>query len=198
LKGNTGIRNTRSISLIRTLIALSNADPDRVGVVPWSTHVIDFHGGLTQADVKREIDSCMPDNPDNDSSLVFLDEVNTSAAGGYALNFALDATLVGKSFAFVAAVNQLEKMDSITVQLIRSGIPQKLPEQISRIRVSATPQSSKVGISVLKTTNRSKYAYNVIECPAPVTNFIICVERRSTFGAAPANCLHDLLTKDEE
>jgi hypothetical protein len=35
LEGNTGIRKTRSISLIRTLIALSNADPDRVGVVPW-------------------------------------------------------------------------------------------------------------------------------------------------------------------
>jgi hypothetical protein len=78
----------------------------------------------------------------------------------------------------VAAVNQLEKMDSITVQLIRIGIPQKLPEQISGIRVCAAPQSSKVGISVLQTTNRSKYAYNVLEGPAPVPNFIIWVERR--------------------
>jgi hypothetical protein len=194
LEGNTGIGKTRSITLIQTLIRISNTVTSDFPPVPWSTHTIDFHGGLTQADVKRRLDSCIPANPDHCSSLVFLDEVNTSAAGGYALNCALDPGFATQGRVFVAAVNKLEKMDPISLQLIRSGIPQKLPQQISGIRVCGAPMSGTGAVGVLKTTDRSEYAYNVLECPAPIKNFVISVEPRPI---SPSDPLQAFLTADE-
>jgi hypothetical protein len=167
LQGNTGIGKTRSITLIRSLLRLSNSG--------WIDCVIDFHGGVTQADVRRQLTFS---EGERSSVLIFLDEVNTSPAGGYALTLALVKSFSDCRFAFVAAINQVEEMAPVAQQLIRCGIPQKLQQQVSGIRLcEERGQANSSGR--LNWVDRSKFAYNALGCPTPVKSFIITVEPSS-------------------
>jgi hypothetical protein len=158
LKGETGIGKTMTINLIASLTE------------EWLYEKIDLHGAITQEWVEERFRQSF--GTDTSPRIILLDELNTTVACSYVVNYVLNRQF--DNVLFVACINELVKVDPLSRQLSRCGIPQVIPKRIANIR--ACKETDKNAEILESEEDSSVYRYSVVDLPSSADPQIMNVD----------------------
>lgn len=174
LEGETGCGKTSSIQLLKALLKLFpppyfGSNPEQIN---FKYAGIDLHGNYTQTNFQEDIQKFS-----NTSSkvIIFLDEINTSPAFQYIIDFIFNNPRVSAStYSFIGAINKYVEVPSDVRMMTRVGLKQKINRKLSKIKLLKVKDNDIT--KLYEDYDINKLAYKVKETPISVKSSVVCAD----------------------